>query len=141
MLIPRPYQDEQDLERMKSLLVLGRQAANGTYYVHTGDLDWWLFCPPVRRAWNEIIFLWEGLRPDGQLSGWALLSPEWRTFDVFVHPQERGSPRAAQMYIWAEEQIAGMLRQAGGDEIRTMWVFEDDAALVKHLSQRGFVHD
>jgi mycothiol synthase len=124
---------------MKSLLILGRQAANGTYYVHTSDLDWWLYYPSVRRAWNEIIFLWEGLRPDGQLSGWALLSPEWRTFDVFVHPEERGSPRAAETYIWAEEQIAGMVRRAGGNEIRTMWVFEDDVALVNQLSRRGFV--
>lgn len=136
---PRPYRDEQDLARMKSLLVLGRQAGNGTYYVHTGDLDWWLYYPSVRRAWNEIIFLWEWLRPDGQLSGWALLSPEWRTFDVFVHPEERGSSRAAEMYVWAEQQIAHITRQTGGKEIRTMWVSEGDAALGNHLSRRGFV--
>jgi ribosomal protein S18 acetylase RimI-like enzyme len=136
---PRAYRDEQDVEKMKSLLIVGRQAANGTYYVHTGDLEWSLYYPSVRRAWNEIVFLWEGDRPDGQLSGWALLSPEWRTFDVFVHPDERGSPQAAEKYIWAEQQITQIVRQAGGKEIRTMWVLEDDAALIDHLTQRGFV--
>lgn len=84
MTIPRPYRDERDLEKMKALLVSGRKAANGSYYVHTGDLDWWLYYPAVPREWSEIIFLWEGLRPDGQLSGWALLSLEWRSFDVFI---------------------------------------------------------
>lgn len=136
---PRPYRERQDLERMKALLILGRQAVNGTYYVHTGDLDWWLYYPTVQRAWSEMIFLWDGLRPDGQLGGWALISAEWRTFDVFVHPQERGSLQAAEMYAWAEEQIAHLVRQDGAKEIRTMWVFKDDAALVNHLLQRGFV--
>ena len=136
--IPRPYRDKQDLERMKTLLILGRQAANGTYYVHTGDLDWWLYYPSVQREWSEIIFLWEGSRPDEQLNGWALLSPEWRAFDVFVHPQERGSVRAAEMYIWAEEQIACLIKSDGGKDIRTMWVSEDDIFLVSHLVQHGF---
>jgi ribosomal protein S18 acetylase RimI-like enzyme len=124
---------------MKALLILGRQAANGTCYVHTGDLDWWLYYPPVQREWSEIIFLWERAGLDGQLSGWALLSPAWRTFDVFVHPEEHGSLRAAEMYTWAEEQITRLVRQDGGKDIRTMWVFEDDQFLVNHLLQRRFV--
>ncbi len=44
-----------------------------------------------------------------QLNGWALLSPEWRTFDVFVRPQERGGALAEEMYTWAEEQITSAL--------------------------------
>lgn len=138
MTIPRPYRDERDLEKMKALLVSGRQAANGSYYVHTGDLDWWLYYPAVQREWSEIIFLWEGLRPDGQLSGWALLSPDWRSFDVFIHPEERGSTQAAERYTWAEQQITRFVRQEGGKDIRTMWVFADDAALIHHLSLSGF---
>ncbi len=136
---PRPYRDEQDLKRMKSLLIDGRQATNGTYYVHTGDLDWWFYYPAVQRDWSETIFLWEDLSLDGQLHGWALLSPEWRTFDVFVRPEERGSALAEEMYTWAEEQITQIVRLAGGKDIRTMWVLQDDAALVSHLLQRGFV--
>ena len=136
---PRPYRDEQDLKRMKSLLIDGRQATNGTYYVHTGDLDWWFYYPAVQRDWSETIFLWEELSLDGQLHGWALLSPEWRTFDVFVRPEERGSALAEEMYTWAEEQITQIVRLAGGKDIRTMWVLQDDAALVSHLLQRGFV--
>jgi ribosomal protein S18 acetylase RimI-like enzyme len=43
------------------------------------------------------------------------------------------------MYIWAEEQIARLVRQDGGKDIQTMWVFEDDIVLVSHLLQQGFV--
>jgi hypothetical protein len=44
-ITPRPYRDESDLDKMRALLQAGRQAANGTYYVHVGDLNWWLFYP------------------------------------------------------------------------------------------------
>jgi ribosomal protein S18 acetylase RimI-like enzyme len=43
------------------------------------------------------------------------------------------------MYTWAEEQIACRVSSDGVKEIRTMWVFEDDAALISHLWRRGFV--
>ena len=139
MPIPRPYRDDQDLERMRGLLILGRQAANGTYYVHTGDLDWWLYFPLIQQSWNEIIYLRDGSNPDELLIGWALLSPEWRAFDVFVHPRERGSGRAAEMYIWAEEQITRLVKDSGGADIRTMWICEADEVLINHLLQRGFI--
>jgi hypothetical protein len=40
MVPPRPYRDPADLDRMRALLQAGRKAANGSYYVHIGDLNW-----------------------------------------------------------------------------------------------------
>ena len=67
MQFPRPYRKEEDLQRMLDLLVEGRRAATGTYYVHTGDLKWWLYYPSEARDWREAIFLWD--QPDGGLLG------------------------------------------------------------------------
>jgi ribosomal protein S18 acetylase RimI-like enzyme len=123
---------------MRELLIEGRKSANGSYYIHVGDLDWWLFYPPAAHEWQEILFLWD--HPDAQvgLRGWALLSPEWRAFDAFVHPRERGSQQAAGMYTWAEERLAEIVRAGGGQEIRSMWVLEGDTLLAAHLEGRGF---
>jgi ribosomal protein S18 acetylase RimI-like enzyme len=135
---PRAYREERDLQKMQSLLIRGRQAQNGSYYIHTGDLNWWLFYLSPIRDWQERIFLWEGDRANGELSGWALISPESRTFDVFVDPEERGGRRAAEMYVWAEERTRATLQKNGESEIRTMWVSGDDKILGTHLESRGF---
>ncbi len=136
MIQPRPYQDERDLERMLSLLAGGRQADNDTYYVHTGDLKWWLFYTTSER-WQDI-FLWEQ-DSGGDLHGWALLSPEWRFFDVFVQPGLHGSPQAEAMFAWAEQATARIVAKAGGKEIRTMWISEEDDAEIDLLQKRGFI--
>ena len=39
----RPYRDERDLEAMRNLLMAGRKVNNGSYYIHPGDLNWWLY--------------------------------------------------------------------------------------------------
>ena len=135
---PRTYRDERDFEAMLELLQAGRLAARGSYYVHTGDLSWWLFyTEPDANPWQHI-YLWEGEGSQPPLMGWALLSPEWRTFDVFVHPDMHGSSQALQMAAWAEARIAGIAGEVGGKNIRTMWVGEGDMELIAHLERRGF---
>ncbi|MBI3241641.1 MAG: GNAT family N-acetyltransferase [Chloroflexi bacterium] len=133
---PRPYQDSSDLDRMLSILIEGRKADNGTYYVHTGDLSWWLFYhDPEEPLWEQIA-LWED--DDGQTLGWALFTPNDGFFDLFVHPSLTGTQRARQMHAWAEEQIAEKVKARGGKTIRVMWVFETDAARRQLLEERGF---
>lgn len=123
---------------MRQVLVQGRRANNGSYYVHIGDLSWWLYyVEPGTNPW-QYVYLWDGAHPGSDLSGWALLSPEWRTFDVFIHPALRGSLLAWQMYDWAEAQIATIVRRQGQSEIRTMWVAAKDDLLVGYLERRGF---
>jgi len=98
-----------------------------------------LYYAKVQRDWREIIFLWEGSRLDEQLNGWALLPPSGGHSMCSSTPGARQSTEQREMYIWAEEQIVRIVRQDGGKDIRTMWVFEDDQFLVNHLSQHRFV--
>lgn len=130
-----------DLEKMRSVLTAGRKAANGTYYVHIGDLNWWThYTYPGQELW-EYIYLWESAQGDGQLEGWALLNPHFGTFDVFINPSLRGSEHAAKMYIWAEACAAGFALSQGGDHISTIWILSDDQVLDAHLKSRGFKRD
>jgi mycothiol synthase len=135
---PRPYAEAQDREAMRQLLVQGRQADNGSYYIHIGDLNWWLYyINAAHNPWQHI-YLWEGRHTGDVLRGWALLSPQGGAFDVFVHPRLRGSLPAWQMYTWAEERAAAILRSHGKDELRTIWVSSADDLLIGHLERRGF---
>ena len=135
---PRPYRDARDLEKMRALLVAGRRADNGSYYVHAGDLDWWLFYTLDGEDWRRGIYLWEERE---RLIAWSLFTARWGTFDVFVHPDERGSPRAAAIYAWAIGTAGERLSAQGGVELSTMWVREDDAALTGFLESQGFRRD
>lgn len=126
----RGYEGLQDLQAMLELLSEGARAANGTYYVHRGDLQWWLFyndAPP--QAWQSNIRLWvEG----GRLLGWALLSPEQNAFDVFTVPELCGDPRQHEMLAWA----AGHMPESG--MVESMWNAEGDAARIDWLEGNGF---
>ncbi len=137
-LMPRLYKDERDLDALRNLLLAGRRAANGTYYVHTGDLNWWLFYPPLSGdSWNSI-YLWDDPEREGELLGWSLLSlPE--TFDVYVHPDLRGTKLADEMYIWAVDKITATAREAGEENISIQWVAADDKFLDGWLQKHGFV--
>jgi ribosomal protein S18 acetylase RimI-like enzyme len=70
--------------------------------------------------------------------GWSLLSPDWRTFDVFVRPELRGRALEAKIMMWAEERLRHTVQSLGGEEIRKMWVNENDALRIRWLEMRGF---
>ena len=134
-LEPRPYRAPADLDRMRALLVEGRKANNCAYYVHVGDVNWWLFYPNQEKDFPERIFLWED---GGQVIGWSLFSPRDRAFDVFVHPAEHGSARAESMFEWTVDRMEALAKKLGHPDIRTFWVFEDDAVLAVLLQKHGF---
>jgi ribosomal protein S18 acetylase RimI-like enzyme len=140
-VVPRLFRDERDLEGIRAILKAGRRAANGTYYVHLGDLDWWLYSGFVREDLTRYIYLWERTDGESGLLGWALFSPTWCTFDVFVHPDLMNTNAAMQMYVWAEKQCTEYVRKQGGAEIRTMWIFESDGIVNSHLENRGFTRE
>jgi mycothiol synthase len=135
---PRAYRDERDLEAMRNLLVQGRKADNGTYYIHTGDLSWWLYYPPLEGDFWDHIYLWDDPEQPGRLLGWALISPDWVGFDVYVQPDLRGSWLATEMYVWAEEEALRVARGKGRKIIYVLWVSHDDGILCHHFSQRGY---
>ena len=130
MMQARSYEGLQDLYAMLDLLAEGRKANNGTYYVHRGDLQWWLFysdIPP--QTWQSNIRLW---MQDGHLIGWALLSPHEDAFDVFTGPSLRGDSLEHEMFAWAVEQMCAH------DHVQIMWVAEDDEARIRWLEAHGF---
>jgi ribosomal protein S18 acetylase RimI-like enzyme len=132
-ILARPYMSERDLEKMESILTAGRKAANGAYYVHVGDLRWWMFYTDSDPRQGRIC-LWEW---DADLMGWSLLSPNWRMFDVFVRPEMRGRALEAKIMMWAEECLSRTVQSLGGEDIR-MEVNENDALRIRWLEMRGF---
>ena len=138
MIEPGPYRDEQDLQAMRYLLKAGRKANNGSYYIHQGDLNWWLFYPPLSGDFWKHIYLWDDPAQPGLLLGWALISPDWVGFDVYVQPELRGSQKAQEMYIWAEQQTMRIARQSGKPTIYVLWMLHDDNVLGDYFRQRGY---
>ncbi len=135
MMTPRPYRDLTDFKRLREILMEGRRANNGTFYIHPGDVVWWLFYPDQSAEFAQRIFFWE----DGaETLGWCLLTPAEHCFDVFVHPRWCGTPQAEAMFDWAEAQLTASAKAAGGQTISTAWVFADDEWRTSFLAKRGF---
>ena len=126
----RTYEGLHDLSAMLDLLSAGRQANNGTYYAHRGDLQWWLFYTDVpQEVWRSKIHLW---MEDHRLMGWALLSLDDNVFDVFVHPGLRGDPCEQEMLAWALEHMSAF------EKVEMFWVAENDAVRIRWLEENGF---
>lgn len=124
------YEGIHDLYAMLDLLSEGRKADNSTYYVHRGDLQWWLFYTDVpSETWQSNIRLW---MEDGRLIGWELLSPDQRAFDVYVSPHLRGDPREHAMLAWAVEEMSAL------DSLQNIWIAEADEARILWLEENGF---
>ncbi len=132
----RAYQSEQDLAYMRDLLVAGRAAANGTYYIHIGDLNWWMYRPPDEAQRRAGIRLWEA--DDGRLLGWAYAPPDDGTLDVYVHPAIHGTSQAEDMIDWAIDWSTAAAQQHAQDKLALYWIADDDVWLQQHFAKRGF---
>lgn len=127
----RPYADERDWRAMLNLLVEGRAADNGTYYVHPGDVSWWLHYHDADASFAEQIALWED---GGWLLGWVLFTPDENCFDLFVHSTLRGTAEAAAMHEWSEVHLLAL----GCKTIRLMWVAASDSVRQTFLESSGY---
>jgi mycothiol synthase len=134
---PRKFCGNRDFEVMCNLLVAGRSANNGTYYIHQGDLKWWFYYPPFEEDHRNETYLWEQPSRQGELLGWALISKYWVGLDVYVTPDLRGSPEAEHMYRWAEHRAA-QIAQTEGKRVHWLWIRHDDEVMVGYLRQRGY---
>ncbi len=126
----RSYAGLQDLHAMLDLLSEGCQANTGTYYIHRGDLQWWLFyteTPP--ELWQSRIRLW---MDSERLIGWALLSPEDDTFDVYTVPALRGSLQENEMLSSIVDEMSAL------DELNNIWIAEDDRERIRWFEENGF---
>ncbi len=138
---PRKYHDLSDLERIHQLLIEGRRAANGTYYVHVGDLNWWLFYRYKEEALWDYLYVWDDPEHADRLLAWALLDPLWNTFDVFLQPCLKASLLAESIYAWAEAQAEQIARLQSKNAIRVFWIDQQDAYLIERLESRGFAYN
>jgi GNAT superfamily N-acetyltransferase len=123
---------------MCALLQAGRAAANGTYYVHMGDLQWWLFYPPLDGDWWPHIYLWDDPADPARLLAWALIAPDGETFDVYVQPEWRGASQAMEVYAWGAARAAENARAAERPDTGVMWIARDDALLDGWLRDQGY---
>lgn len=136
--MPRPYRDSSDLEKMLSILTEGRQANNYAYYIHPGDLQWWLYYSAPGTDPFKFITLWESEQSPGRIIAWTLLSPPARAFDVYIHPEWIRTDIAKSIYAWSAEELTRLVKQAGGNEITFVWAAVCDTWLKSLLSQIGF---
>lgn len=134
---PRPYRGERDLQAMHALLMAGTAAQTPTHYVHPGDVDWWLFYPPLDGELWDGLYVWDDPAQPGRLLAWALIVPG-QTFDVFTQPELRATPLAAEMRLWAEGKLIEETRRIGKDRISVFWVSEGDELLNPWLLGRGY---
>ena len=134
MMRARGYEGMHDLHAMLDLLTDGRNADNGTFYAHRGDLQWWLFYTDVpQETWQSQIRLWFDRRD--RLIGWALLTLGEDTFDVYVSPHLRGDAREYEMLAWSSQEMS-----ANGD-VQKIWAAEDDEVRVRWLEENGFTRE
>jgi mycothiol synthase len=135
----RPYNGIQDFILMTSILAVGRKTTNCSYYVHVGDLSWWMFYSDWDASqWEERVTLWER---NGHPCGWSLIDPDWYSFDVYLLPEMQGSKDEAYILDWTIRRAADSIRQHGGQQIRTVWVSDHDHKRKAQLEQRDFVED
>jgi ribosomal protein S18 acetylase RimI-like enzyme len=131
-----PYTGFQDFITMTSILSVGRKISQRPYYVHTGDLSWWMFYSDHDDTyWCEHICIWDH---DEQPCGWSLIDCDWSSFDVYLLPEMRGSKEEVYILDWTIQKLTDIVRQKDGHEIRTMWVSEQDHDQIEHLQKRGF---
>lgn len=132
---PRPYRDYSDFDKLRHILMEGRQANNGTYYVHIGDVNWWLFYPDQSAEFSQRIHIWEA---NNEVLGWCLLTPDEGYWDVFIHPRLSGTAQAEAMFLWAEERLTEMVIAKGGDKVGVFWIAEGDRWRRAWLEGRGY---
>jgi len=126
----RSYEGLHDLHAMLDLLSEGTHANNSLHYIHRGDLQWWLFYNDTpQEVWQHNIHLW---MDDDRLMGWALISPESNTFDVYVAPSLCGDPREYEIFDRVLEHMPE------SDLVKTFLVGDDDTTRIQWLGQNGF---
>jgi mycothiol synthase len=136
----RPYHDPSDFERMRQLLMDGRQANISASYMHPGCLDWDTHYPPSEQENRRNLRLWEraGEADPPTLEAWAMFWQHEGTFDLFVSPALYGTPAHEAVmdeYVaWAEARA----REGGLKQIWPFWMLEQDTVSARLMEARGF---
>ncbi len=109
---------------MQELLMAGRKANNGSYYIHIGDLKWWLYYPPLEGDFWGHIHLWDDPAQPGRLSGLGI-NLAGLGGNRFIHPTRiQGQLTCSGDVHWAEKKAMKIARQNGKPTIYVLWVLQ-----------------
>lgn len=133
------YEDEDDYERMRALLVEIYAVGGPPEYCTIGDLDWWRFANNNPEAIRQVR-LWQN--KEGKLVGIAW--PDKEQVDMMVHPQYSGLED--EMLAWAEQwQRDQPPPDPAPAEPQPLtlhtWAFERDNRRVGILKERGYTRE
>ena len=131
----RPYTGLDDLAAMHAVLSAGAAAHTDAFYVHPGDLSWWLFYTTDETPRPERIWIWED---GGEVIGWTLFSVEEGFVDLFVKPAWLEHDAYADMHARSVAEMERRVRAAGGKRVAIMWIEEADTARQALLLAQGF---
>lgn len=134
---PRLYRDSADLRAMKNILSQGILAGGPAFYVHPGDIQWWLFFLPFSQNLFTHTWVWDDPFQDGELLAWMLVDPKWSSIELFVKPELFGSDLHDQFYLWAETE-AVRLCKPDKQKLYKLWIAENDLFQRSYLEARGF---
>lgn len=120
---------------MHAVLSAGEAAGTRAFYVHPGDLSWWLFYTESTTPLSERVWIWQ---VDGSVIGWTLFSLEEGVFDLFVDPAWLDRPEYVEMHAASSEEMAAQVRARGDHRVSVMWISDDDDARRALLADQGF---
>lgn len=135
MIAQRPYRDLADLQAMHVVLSAGAAARTNAFYVHPGDLSWWLFYTTDEAPLCDRIWIWED---EGEVIGWTLFSVDEGFVDLFVKPDWLEHEAYAEMHARSVADMERRVRAAGGKRVAVMWIDEADRARQALLLAQGF---
>lgn len=131
----RPYATLEDLAAMHAVLSAGAAARTNAFYVHPGDLSWWLFYTTDEAPLCDRIWIWED---EGEVIGWTLFSVDEGFVDLFVKPAWLDHEAYAEMQARSVVDMERRVKAAGGKRVAVMWIDEADRARQALLLAQGF---
>jgi ribosomal protein S18 acetylase RimI-like enzyme len=135
-LTPRPYRDFDDFRHLDAILNSGGRAAGNPYYVHPGDLRWWLFYTFSEDDAFQGLTLWED--EHGHPAALTLFSQPDAALDVYCLPEIHASPELKRLVEWGVKRMMAILRQTGEPRLFKWWTHPEDQAMLPILDALGF---
>ena len=135
-LTSRLYEDENDFQQMRDLLMEARSLTNDWHYAHVGELIFNFFMVVCHLNPREHIRLWHKKE---KLVGYAILGED-PSFDWQILPDHEWSGIEVDALRWAEEQLRKLRRQneKQWDGSLVSGSRQDDLKRVAFLEQHGF---
>jgi ribosomal protein S18 acetylase RimI-like enzyme len=109
-----------------------------TFFLHPGDVRWWLYYPPLSESASQRVYLWDNPTKPEEALGIVFIDHD--EFTCFVHPAGDDEQKA-MIRSWAQQECTTLARQAGKQRIFSGFVSDQDAALIGYYQQSGFGHD